>query len=112
MADADSGTVVPAGDGGTGTSSSFAADIEPLIGAACMSCHRAGGAASSSALVLTGEARADFSQVTALIDLAAPSDSRLVTKASGRAHGGGTVFAAGTAGLQTLIAWISAGAHP
>lgn len=104
----DAGEVMPV-DGGS-TASSFATSVEPLLTSVCLSCHRPAGAAGSSHLVLTGTD--DLAQVLLLVDTSNPASSRLLTKASGTSHGGGVIFAAGSAEYQTLFTWISEGAAP
>jgi hypothetical protein len=98
------------GDGGAGAS--FAANVHPLLMDACASCHEAGGEAADTSLLLTGQAAADYPAVMALVDIADPVASRLLTKASGRGHQGGNIFAAGSSGYTVLLGWIQGGAPP
>jgi hypothetical protein len=98
------------GDGSAGAS--FAADVHPLLMDACASCHEAGGEAGDTSLLLTGQATADYPAVMALVNTADPAASRLLTKASGRGHQGGNIFAAGSSGYAVLLGWIQGGAPP
>jgi len=110
----DTGGAATPGDGGTkgdGGTLSFAADITPLL-ATCTNCHVAGGQASDTSLVLTGNAAADYAAVVALVDTAAPASSRILSKVSGNGHGGGTIYAAGTPQYEIILAWIQQGAPP
>jgi hypothetical protein len=88
---------------------SFATDVYPLL-AVCANCHVPGGAASTTSLIFTGNAAADYATVTKLVDTSAPASSRLVAKLSGSGHGGGTVYAPGTPEYQTILSWIQQGA--
>jgi hypothetical protein len=97
-------------DGGQGALS-FAADVLPLL-ARCKQCHVPDGQAGDSALVFTGDAAADYATVIRFVDTAAPAGSRLLAKASGAGHGGGTVYAAGSPEYETLLDWIQQGAPP
>jgi len=111
----DSGT--PGGGGGDGGSSggggvSFASAVHPLLVSGCQSCHQGGGAAGNTAFVMTGDATADFTEASSLIDTSTPSLSRLTRKAAGLGHGGGAIYAEGTPEHQTLLNWVSGGANP
>lgn len=90
---------------------SFAADITPLL-KICTNCHVPGGAASSSALLFTGNAATDHTTVLKFVQTSAPASSRLLVKASGSGHGGGTIYAMGTPQYATILAWIQQGAPP
>jgi hypothetical protein len=96
--------------GGGGVS--FAATVHPLLMQSCSSCHEAGGNADDTLLVLTGMAADDLTRVLAFVNTADPASSRLLSKASGRGHEGGAVFAAGSIEHQTVLDWIQAGALP
>jgi len=105
-------TETTADGGGTGDGHgalSFATDVYPLFGI-CMNCHVPGGAASGTALVLSGNATADYPTVLKLVDTSAPAGSRILSKVSGNGHGGGTIYAAGSPEYETLLAWIQQGA--
>jgi len=105
----DAGVEPTPSDGGA---TSFAIAVEPVLIDTCLSCHRVGGVAAGTSLVLSGEAGADFAQVSALVDLATPSASRLLSKAAGQGHGGGAVLAPGSPDYQALLQWVTDGAHP
>jgi hypothetical protein len=112
---ADGGSSSPdaGGTGGDGGETlSFASDVHPLLATGCQPCHHTGGAAGDTTFILSGEASADFSTVSALVDTASPAQSRLLKKASGQGHGGGTVYAVDSPEYQTLLAWVSGGALP
>lgn len=106
------GGAMPAPDPGAdgGPLASFATDIAPLLISGCRSCHQAGGTAGSTDFLLTGVADDDFLRVTALIDTANPPLSRLLRKAQGLAHGGGSIYPEGTPEYRALLRWISQGA--
>ncbi|MCA9603191.1 MAG: hypothetical protein R3A78_15965 [Polyangiales bacterium] len=114
----DAGAAVPGadgsleGDGAVGPVLSFAVDVHPLLVAGCRSCHVAGGNAGSTSFLLKGDVDADRAAVDALIQPGNPAKSRLLTKASGQAHGGGAVYAVGSSEYATLSAWIAEGAAP
>jgi hypothetical protein len=108
-------TAADAGEGGaTGPDAgvSFAADVQPILVAGCQRCHAAGGEAGDTMFLLTGDAAADLATTTPFIDLGAPASSRLLAKMSGRGHGGGTLYAAGTPEYETVLTWIQEGARP
>ncbi len=110
--DAGGGSPDGGGGGGDGGTLSFATDVHPLLTSGCQSCHRAGGAAGDTALVLIGEVEADYLEAISFIDVSSPSASRLLRKAAGAGHGGGTLYAEGSPEYQTLLNWISGGAQP
>lgn len=90
---------------------SFSTDIAPLLGL-CKNCHVPGGAASASGLIFTGDAGTDYQTVLQFVNTSAPASSRILSKASGNGHGGGTIYAAGTNQYATILAWIQQGAPP
>ncbi len=108
---ADTGETADAGATGDGGALGFATDVYPLL-APCRNCHVSGGAASSSMLIFTGNAGTDYPTVLQFVDTAAPASSRILSKASGNGHGGGTVYAVGTNQYATILAWIQQGAPP
>ena len=108
--DAGTGVPVPAGDGGEAVS--FASAVHPLLTARCQGCHANGGSAGDTSFVLGGAAAADFTVASALVDTASPPLSRLLTKASGQAHGGGAIYAEGSPEYGVLLSWVSGGAAP
>jgi hypothetical protein len=80
--------------------------------AACGACHRAGGPAATTRLVLSGDERADLAAARALVDPRDPDQSLLVTKASGQMHGGGAVLPAGDPRARALVDWARAPVEP
>src|SRR6476661_8388062 len=103
-ADVSRGPASPAVDAGAsadgaasdGAAASFATSVHPLLIASCQRCHSAGAEAGDTQFLLTGDTAADYATVMRLINTATPSGSRLLSKASGNGHGGGTVLAAGS----------------
>ncbi len=104
------GSGATGGDGGN-TAVSFA-QVHPLLMSGCHGCHSAGGAAADSSFVLQGEAAADLTATRAAVDTGNPSQSRMLRKAAGLGHGGGVIYAEGSAEHQLLSAWVSTGAAP
>lgn len=104
------GTDAPAGEAGGAVS--FANDVYPLLHATCARCHVAGGEAGDTRLVLAGTAAADAPVVKMFVDTVTPTSSRLLAKASGAGHGGGTIYQAGSPEYETLLRWIQQGATP
>lgn len=103
----DAGPDSGASDGGA----SFVT-VRPLIDDGCGRCHTAGGMAGNTTFLLTGDAAAEYKAVRALVDPGAPAGSRLLAKATGQGHGGGTIYRAGSPEYAALLAWISGGANP
>ena len=97
--------------GHSGAATSFAADVLPLL-APCRTCHVTGGQAGETALLFTGDASKDYATVSRFVDTTSPAGSRLLSKASGNGHGGGTIYAAGSPQYQTILTWIQQGAPP
>jgi hypothetical protein len=114
----ESAAVDAAGTGGSdgastdGAAISFATSVHALLINNCQRCHSAGGEASDTQLLITGDVAADYTTVSRLIDTSAPSGSRLLSKASGNAHGGGSVLATGSPEYQIVLQWIQQGARP
>ncbi|MDH5673675.1 MAG: hypothetical protein OEZ06_16080 [Myxococcales bacterium] len=88
----------------------FGDDIYAMLVDDCDVCHRAGGLAKDSALVLTGNAVADYDMVVALLDLSDAEASALLREAAGIEHGGGLRYASDSSQYAALRAWIEAGA--
>lgn len=89
----------------------WADDVHPVLLARCQVCHQNGGPGGSSALVLTGDAAADYLEVATQVDPDSPDESALLAKASGRtSHGGQAVLAVDSADYLTILDWIAAGA--
>src|SRR5262252_8257790 len=70
--------VAATGDGGA---LSFATDVYPLL-SPCRNCHVPGGAASSTSLIFTGTAAADYTTVLDFVNTSAPASSRILAKMS------------------------------
>ena len=79
--------------------------VHELLTSACASCHRAGGMAATTRLVLTGDRGPDDAAARALVDVTAPGQSPIVTKAAGQQHGGGVVLPAGDPRADLLLDW-------
>lgn len=110
VADTGGGDAIAGDTGGGCTPGDYTTEIYPLLQLSCDSCHSSSGSAGSTGLVFTGSTGDDYAEIAALIDTANPAASVLVTKATGKAHGGGGVFSAGGSEEQALICWIGAGA--
>lgn len=83
---------------------SFVNDVLPILNTNCKSCHGSNGnfSITSSATPYAG--------VTPFVNMATPIASKLLTKASGVSHGGGTVLSSSSAEYTTLRDWINEGA--
>ncbi|MCG5052772.1 MAG: hypothetical protein KA712_07410 [Myxococcales bacterium] len=91
---------------------SFETDILPLLTEGCAGCHSSGGQAANTTLLYTGTASADLAASLPYVNQNDPTASRLVTKALGRGHGGGMVWASGSTEVSLVVAWIQEGAKP
>ena len=100
------------GDLGDVPAASFATTVHPLLLAKCQRCHATGAQAGDTQLLFTGAAATDYVTVSRLVDTSAPAGSRLLSKASGNGHGGGTVLAVGSPEYQTVLLWIQQGVRP
>jgi hypothetical protein len=107
----DTGGGMDAAAQGDGGALSFATDVYPLL-SPCQNCHVPGGAASSTSLIFTGTAAADYTTVLNFVNTSAPASSRRLAKLSGSGHGGGTIYAAGSPEYETILTWIQQGAPP
>jgi hypothetical protein len=101
----------PDAGGGDGGGVSFAS-VRPLLEGACQRCHAAGEMAGGTGFLLTGDATAEYSAARTFIDLVNPTRSRLLVKAGGQGHGGGTIYRAGSPEYAALLAWIQSGGAP
>jgi mono/diheme cytochrome c family protein len=88
----------------------YSGRIHAMLQASCAGCHRAGGSAGATRLVLSGEVGHDFPLARKLVDPRRPDASTLLTKALGESHGGGTTLSKGGSKHKALRAWIAAGA--
>lgn len=107
---ADGAAVTPP-DGGGAPATTFAT-IHPLLLSACRDCHRAGGQAANTTLLYNGNASADLAATLPYINRNDAGNSRLLTKAAGRNHGGGSVWAQGSSQAAAVIQWIQQGTQP
>jgi hypothetical protein len=98
--------------GGDGATLSFATDIHPVLVRDCGSCHGAGGVAAASAFHLSSSAADDHAVVVALVSMSNPAQSELLQRASGNAHGGGTILTTTSSDYQLIESWIAEGAPP
>jgi hypothetical protein len=77
---------------------------------ACLACHREGGPAGATRYKLSGELPADLAASRLFVDMVAPTESILLTKAAGKAHAGGAPWPPESAGQAAVIAWVTSGA--
>jgi hypothetical protein len=99
-----------AADGDGGALPTFAGSIHTLLLMNCGGCHEAGKQAGGSSYILNGDPTADGLAVRALVDTSNPAASRLLSKAAGTGHSGGTIFATDSPEYAMLLAWIQGGA--
>ncbi|HVX93742.1 MAG TPA: hypothetical protein VHK47_02435 [Polyangia bacterium] len=90
---------------------SFKRIIHPLLTQSCQVCHRVGGPAAATRLVLSGDAASDYAVVRALVTPSAPASSALLRKSAGQMHGGGAPWPADGDAHARVLAWIARGAH-
>ncbi len=95
-----------------GLAISYAADIHALLQGGCASCHSPTGAASSTALLLTGNVTEDYLSALDLVDVGSPDASRLVLKMEGRGHSGGAIYTRASPQYARVLRWIGEGAAP
>ncbi|MEO1481905.1 MAG: hypothetical protein AAFU77_07345 [Myxococcota bacterium] len=91
---------------------SFAEDIHGALLRDCQTCHASDGQASGTELVYQDDVNADFATTLMFIDESSPADSRLLTKASGRGHGGGATYPTTSSEYDLVLRWIAGGALP
>jgi len=108
----DAGPDAAPSEAGVGDAGSAFAAIYPLLDSGCKHCHMTGGMAGDTRFLLTGDATADYAVVRALVDPANPAGSRLLAKASGQGHQGGTIYRTSSTEYAALLAWIQSGAAP
>ncbi|WP_457747128.1 hypothetical protein [Sulfurimonas sp.] len=85
---------------------SFATDVMPILTASCKGCHGTNGRYTVTTAAATYTNIGTFNG----IDTVTPTNSLLLTKASGVNHGGGTVLGTTTVGYMTIRNWIMQGA--
>jgi hypothetical protein len=117
-ADLERGPAAPAADAGSdasgdggGGGAGFAA-ARAVLTARCASCHAPGQAAGQTALLFTGDQAADYAAARMFVDLGQPAASRLLSKAAGQGHGGGSILRPESPEYATLLAWTQGGAGP
>lgn len=89
----------------------YEGDVYPILLSYCSSCHSEGGTASSTNLVLSSDAQADFAMIGSFVTAGDLENSPLLQKASGAtAHGGSDLLAETSVEYQTLAAWVEQGA--
>lgn len=104
---------VPPDTEGPGDAPSFAADIYPLLLAGCERCHSPDGQANDTGLVyVEDDVEGAYETTLDFVDLAAPSQSRLLSKTAGQGHIGGTIFDRNSAEYAAIADWIAQGANP
>jgi hypothetical protein len=84
----------------------FEAEVYPILLLRCEDCHKAGGEAGTSSFVLTGNARMDRAMVLALTVPGDAAASRLLRRATGEMHEGGTVLNKDTPDYDTIFSWL------
>jgi hypothetical protein len=90
----------------------YEGDVYPILFSECATCHAAGGAASSTDLVLTNDADADYDMIFSLVTPGDPEGSLLLQKASGAtSHVGGSTLPETSIDYQTIAAWVEQGAE-
>jgi hypothetical protein len=103
---------VPSGPGPAAPPApSFKRAVQPLLAQACQPCHRTGGPAGMTRLLLAGDPAADYASVRAFVNPATPLASSLLAKASGQAHGGGAPWPVGSDAHARVLGWITKGAR-
>jgi hypothetical protein len=112
VASTDAAAADSSGITDTASGPTFARDVHHLMVDGCVSCHRSGGAAASSAFLLVDDAGKDRLQVLAQVNPDKPAASRLLAKAAGLGHGGGAIYPTGSAEYRTILEWIMQGSVP
>ncbi len=91
---------------------SYADDVLPLLLAGCERCHAPDGQANTTDLLFTDDVEASYEMTLDFVDLAAPGDSRLLSKTAGQGHIGGTIYDRNSAEYAAILEWIAQGAAP
>lgn len=86
--------------------------VHPLLLSACRDCHRSGGQAANTTLLFSGNESTDLATTLPYINRNDAGNSRLITKSTGRNHGGGATWAPGSSTVATVLSWIQQGAQP
>jgi hypothetical protein len=91
-------------------------DVAPLLATSCASCHNGALPAATAVFAMANprDDATDFAVVGTKIDTATPAASLLLLKAAGDSsvggHGGGALWAVGSAQYTTILDWITQGA--
>ncbi|MEL6339425.1 MAG: hypothetical protein AAFP04_10070 [Myxococcota bacterium] len=99
-------------DGDGATPLSYTTDVHAMLVSDCADCHSSTGQASGTELLFEDDPEVDYTEVLAFVDESAPDQSRLLTKASGQGHGGGTTYPETSSEYQMTLEWIEGGALP
>jgi hypothetical protein len=90
----------------------YEGDVYPILWPECSACHKAGGSAGNTALVLTNDADADYDMIFSLVTPGDPDASLLLQEASGAtSHLGGSALPETSIEYQTIAAWVEQGAE-
>jgi len=87
-------------------------EVRALLTSGCARCHATGEMASNTKFLLGGDEAADYRASSAFVDVKDPAGSRLLVKAAGQGHTGGTIYRPGSPEHTALLTWIQAGARP
>lgn len=101
-----------ASDAGTtlaGQAPTFAS-VRPLLVTDCATCHAAERQAGRTSLLLGADVAADYRSVRGLVDTNNPAASRLLAKAGGQGHEGGTLWGPTSTQRALVTAWVAGGA--
>jgi hypothetical protein len=102
-----------AGEGGAEGEYSYAADVHSLLDAGCERCHAPGNSADNTDfLIVSADLEGSYASTLEFVNLDSPADSRLLSKAAGKAHGGGVIFDDRSPEYDLMLAWIEQGAMP
>jgi hypothetical protein len=100
-------------EGGLEGELGYERDIHPLLDAGCERCHGPGNSAGDTNYsVISTDIGASYMSALGFVDLDSPGDSRLLSKAAGSGHGGGTIFAEDGDEYDLILQWIEQGALP
>ena len=92
---------------------SYEADVHPLLDSGCERCHGDGGSAATTAFFITpADVESSYMSTLQFVDVADPEGSRLLSKASGNGHGGGTIYDDQSGEYAVILSWIEVGAPP
>jgi len=90
----------------------YEGDVYPLLMSYCATCHSSGGAADTSAFVLSSDPDGDFANVTSFVAAGDPANTPLLQKASSASgHGGSAVLLESSVEFRTIASWVEQGAQ-